>query len=280
VTTTAGSATVTGGYTYSPPPTITSVNATSGVVQGGTKVTISGTNFGTTGAPVVKIGGKLALCTKLVNPSTITAVTRPGVAGAVDVEVAATTGAGTVVLPSSYTYQDPATLPALTTVTPNSGTTAGGNTIDIAFTDVIPSDIPTVLIGQLCASAVTRVNDHTIRATMPASVAGAKNVALTWATAYAVANLGYTYVAPVVSQILWLLLTVVTPWVASRSLFLATALTAQALQQSPSMVSRQQNVTFVKRKSDHRNRSRLAAAGAKTVSVTPGGKSAITLPNA
>ncbi len=192
--TSAGSATTIKGFTYSPPPTLTSIAATGGVTQGGTKVTITGTNFGTTGAPVVKIGGKLALCTKLVSSTTITAVTRDGAAGAADVAVTATTGAGTATLTGAYTYATPVSTPAIDSITPNSGPTTGNTAIEIHSSDVFPADVPNVMIGQLCALSATRVDDHTIRAVVPAGAVGAKNVSLTFNTSYSISTLGYTYV--------------------------------------------------------------------------------------
>ena len=83
-------------YTYvTPPPTMTSLNPTSGTTLGGTTVTITGTNL--TGASAVTIGG-LPATTSIVNATTITAVTPAHAAGIVDVAVTtaggATTGTG------------------------------------------------------------------------------------------------------------------------------------------------------------------------------------------
>jgi len=196
VKTSNGSSTVVGAYTYSPPPTVTAITASSGVVEGGTKVTITGTNFGSVGAPVVLIGGKLALCTKLVSSTTITAVTRENPAGAADVEVTATTGAGSASKTGAFTYVDAASHPEIASITPNSGTTAGGTVIDIHSDATYPADTPNVMIGQLCALSVTRVDAHTIRATVPSATAGARNVSLTFANGYSVLLSGYTYVTP------------------------------------------------------------------------------------
>ncbi|MFM6980708.1 MAG: IPT/TIG domain-containing protein, partial [Micrococcales bacterium] len=196
VTTADGTATLGAGYQYGPPPTVTGINASSGVTNGGTKVTITGTNFGSAGAPIVKIGGKLALCVKLVNSNTITAATRDNVAGLTNVEVTATTGAGSATLTNGYEFKAPATTPNITAITPNSGPIGGGTVVTFTTDGTFPTDTPNVMFGSVCAASVTRVNATTLRVTAPANPAGAKNVTLTWATAYATKSLGYTYYIP------------------------------------------------------------------------------------
>ena len=201
VTTANGTATKPGGYEYADLPAITSISPTSGVTDGGTFVTIRGANFGSSGSPVVKIGGKLALCTTLVNSTTITAVTREGAAGLADIAVTSTNGAGTATLTGGYTYAEPTSRPIIDSITPNSGTTAGGTSVDIHTSGEFPSETPTVLFGQVCAPTVTRVNNQTIRVSAPAGPAGAKNVSLTFSTVSSKSINGYTYVEPTVSDI-------------------------------------------------------------------------------
>ena len=65
--------TLTGGYTYIAPPTVTSIAAASGTTNGGTSVTITGTGF-QSGATVT-IGGAAATNVMFVNSTTITATT-------------------------------------------------------------------------------------------------------------------------------------------------------------------------------------------------------------
>src|SRR5262249_41575934 len=66
-------------------PAVSSISPNSGSTGGGTIVTISGTDF-LSGA-TVSIGGVSASSVNVVNPTTITAVTRAHPAGAVDVPV-------------------------------------------------------------------------------------------------------------------------------------------------------------------------------------------------
>lgn len=71
-------------YTYVDVPTVATVAPTSGSTSGGTGVTITGTNLGTTDS--VTFDGNPAPFS-VVNSTTVSAVTPPGTAGAVDVEV-------------------------------------------------------------------------------------------------------------------------------------------------------------------------------------------------
>ena len=70
-----------GAYTYYLAPTVTIVSPTSGPVAGGTVITITGTNF-VAGPNVVTIGGVAATNVNFVSPTTITATTPAGTAGA------------------------------------------------------------------------------------------------------------------------------------------------------------------------------------------------------
>ena len=74
VTTPGGTVTATSVYTYvAPPPTLGSLNPTSGTTLGGITVTITGSYF--TDASAVKFGGVAAASFVVVNATTITAVT-------------------------------------------------------------------------------------------------------------------------------------------------------------------------------------------------------------
>ena len=86
VTDSGGSATVVNGFTYvSSPPTITTISPNSGSTNGGTAVTITGTNF-ISGATVT-FGGTAATNVTVVSSTSITATTPAHVAGAVNVVV-------------------------------------------------------------------------------------------------------------------------------------------------------------------------------------------------
>lgn len=83
-----------------PAPTITGLTPDEGSYLGGTPVTITGTNF--SGTPSVTFDGEAATSVQVVNSTTITCVTPPGIGGVVDVVV--TTAGGSATLPDAFTY--------------------------------------------------------------------------------------------------------------------------------------------------------------------------------
>ena len=185
VTTVGGSATLPNSYTYVAPPTLTSLNPTTGPTAGGTSVTIDGTNL--SGASSVTFGGAAATIT--TNTATQITVTTPaGSAGAVDVAV--TTVGGSATLPDSYTYVAP---PALTSLNPTTGPTAGGTTVTIDGTNL--SGASSVTFGGTAAT-ITANTSSQITVTTPAGAAGAVDVAVTTVGGSATLPGSYTYVAP------------------------------------------------------------------------------------
>ena len=91
-------------YSYSlKVPVITSVLPGFGPVAGGTTVTISGKDF--KGTSAVTFGLTPAASFTVTNAKTITAVTPPGVAGAVDVSLTNASGVSGTSLADQFTYQ-------------------------------------------------------------------------------------------------------------------------------------------------------------------------------
>jgi hypothetical protein len=93
-----------GGDAFGAAPTIAGIAPDSGPVEGGTAVTIAGTDF--TAAALVTIGGEPLVDPVVTVPDTITGVTPPaGAAGAVDVVVEDTEGTAT--LAGGFLYTGP-----------------------------------------------------------------------------------------------------------------------------------------------------------------------------
>jgi hypothetical protein len=93
------------GATSTPPaggPTISDVIPNSGSNKGGTPVTISGTNFGTSTA-AVSFGGTPAISVTVLSATTIIAQSPPHADGPVDLTVQTSDG-GTVTSAAGYTY--------------------------------------------------------------------------------------------------------------------------------------------------------------------------------
>jgi large repetitive protein len=163
---------VTGGPT--PPaatPTVTSVTPSSGVIAGGTTVTIHGRNLG--GATAVTFGAAAVERIASDLPTAITVVTSSHVAGKVTVSV--TTPRGKATLTTGFTYVLPP--PTLASVTPPTGSTKGGTTVAITGTNL--TGATAVTFGGTAATAFDVVNSTTVTAKTKAHIAGSVIVSVT-----------------------------------------------------------------------------------------------------
>ncbi len=118
-------------------------------------------------------GGAAATNVVVVNSTTITATTPAGSTGAVTVTVT-NPGGQSGSLASAFTYLAP---PTVSSVSPNSGSTAGGTAVTITGTNFAAG--ATVTFGGAAATNVVVVNSTTITATTPAGSAGAVTVTVT-----------------------------------------------------------------------------------------------------
>jgi hypothetical protein len=172
-------------------PVVKTVAPAVGGPEGGTAVTITGTGF--TGATSVAFGGVPAPSTTVVSATKLTTVTPPHAVGVVDVTVTGVAGTSASGSGSRYTY---ASVPAVSSLTPNRGRTSGGETVTIRGTGF--TGATAVKFAPAAASSFAVVDDATIVATSPAHSAGVSAVSVTTprgkTAASAVAK--FTYVAP------------------------------------------------------------------------------------
>ena len=179
VTTASGTGTL-AGFTYLPPPTITSFSPTSAGT--GQTVTITGTNF--TGATAVSFGGTAATSFTVVSATSITAVVAAGTTGAVSV----TTSNG-IASRAGFTFTAATPAPAITSFTPTSGKT--GQVVTITGTNF--TGATAVSFGGTAATAFTVVSATSINATVAAGTSGTVSVT----TASGTGTLaGFTYLPP------------------------------------------------------------------------------------
>jgi hypothetical protein len=116
-----GSATIT--YTVAGAPTATGITPNSGPSSGGTKVTITGTNF--TGATEVAFGFTAAISVQVVSAFTVTATSPASSAGLVNVTVTTSGGTSATNPADDFTYVTLAAV-TLTQGSPTSTTVADG----------------------------------------------------------------------------------------------------------------------------------------------------------
>ncbi|MFM8311728.1 MAG: IPT/TIG domain-containing protein, partial [Ilumatobacteraceae bacterium] len=186
-------------FTYTAPtPTVTALTPATGSTIGGTTVQVTGTGFlanstvafGTVTVPAGNV---------TVNSQTSITVISPAVLVAGVVNVTVTTSGGTSATGGqgdNFTYTAP--IPAVTSLSPTSGTTAGGTLVTINGTGFLSG--ATVRFGATAATGVVVVSPTQITANSPATLtAGVVSVSVTTAggtSSTAATSDDYTYVAP------------------------------------------------------------------------------------
>lgn len=164
------SATVSQGFTYVPAPTLASVSPTSGSGNGGTQVTLTGTNF--VAGATVSFGGTAATNVTVASATSITATTPAHAAGAVDVVVTNPDGQKAT-LANGFTF-NPVAAPVVSGVNPNRGPSAGGTVVTLTGANF--ANGATVTIGGVAATNVVVSSTTSLTATTGGHAAGAVDV--------------------------------------------------------------------------------------------------------
>jgi hypothetical protein len=176
-------------FTYITPPNITGISPSYGGTVGGMIVTITGKSF--TGVSSVLFGGVKVKSLKVIDDTTITCVTAPRTTpGPVDITVQNSIGISNVF--SSYTY---IITPKLTSISPNFGSTTGGNTVTIIGTDFIGAT--EVTVGDLSCSTFTVIDNNTLTCITPARIApGPVGIIVTTGGGPTKKSSPFTYILP------------------------------------------------------------------------------------
>ena len=155
-------------FTYQAAPSISSVAPNSGPTNGGTNVTITGSNF--TGATAVMFGNNKGLI--LSSSSTqIIATSAAGTIGTVDITVTTTSGTSQTGTADQFTYV-PA--PIVSSISPTSGPAAGGTNVTI--TGQYFTGVTSVLFGPNMATTFTVNSNTSITVTSPMGAIGTVDV--------------------------------------------------------------------------------------------------------
>jgi alpha-tubulin suppressor-like RCC1 family protein len=151
-------------FTYVLPPTVKKLSSKKGPGNGGTPVTITGTNF--TGATSVHFGTASAHFT--VNSATSIAATAPAGGGTVNVTVTTAGGASATSKNDEFEY-----IPAVEGIEPDSGPTSGGTSVTITgYGFAVGAGATTFKFKKGSASEVDCSSSTTCTATTPAGKAG------------------------------------------------------------------------------------------------------------
>lgn len=154
-------------------PTITAVDPTQGPTEGGTALTLTGSEF-MDGAQVT-LGGIAATGVLVESASTIHCTAPAHAAGQVDVKVTNPDG-GTDTYIKAFAYIDLALAPVVTSLDPAEGPLTGGTQVHVYGENFLPS--PSVFFGSAPATGVQFVDSTHVLATTPAGALGAVNVRL------------------------------------------------------------------------------------------------------
>jgi len=161
------------GFTYNPPPTISSIKPNMGTLEGDTKIIIIGTGF-LSGVDVLIDGTETSV--RSLSPTKIEAYTPPSSAGVKDVVVQNRDGQRAT-LRDGFIYNR---APAITKVIPDNGRLAGGTKITIQGNGFLPG--AKVLIGDVyartfvLASAIQVISPNIINAITPSGEPGARDI--------------------------------------------------------------------------------------------------------
>ena len=154
-------------FTYlAPLPTVTGISSLSGIITGGTAVTISGSHLA--GATAVMFGSAPASSFTVNSDGTITAISPVGTPGFADVTVTTSAGTSAVTSADQFAFTNPA--PMVTGVNDDAMTPGGGDNVTIAGSHFIGAS--TVLFGTTPAISFTILNDGSITAVAPVQAIG------------------------------------------------------------------------------------------------------------
>ena len=178
-------------------PFVAGIHPRSGPAHGGTAVTITGSGF-IAGATVTIAGAATGV--EVISPSEIRAVTSGGPAGTYQVTVSDANGTSSG--GATFTYIGSGAkeggAPAVSSIEPASGPSAGGTHVTIHGTGFLASSA--VLIGNL-ATSVQFISSTELQATTSATTAGTYEVIVSDADGTSAHGPQFTYTAPVVPQI-------------------------------------------------------------------------------
>jgi IPT/TIG domain len=181
-------------------PDVKSMTPTSGSVNGGTQITLTGTGFDSDGGVEYVVAGTLHYLTslKVVSEDEVTGVV-PASAKAEAVTVVVVMKGqsgqhppGVASPPEPFTYESGT--PTVSSVSPSSGSTAGGSAVTIDGSGFVKG--ATVKIGSK-ASSVTVRSETEITAVTPSGSAGSDEVVVSDERGSSSGGPRYTFVAPI-----------------------------------------------------------------------------------
>ncbi|MBM4354961.1 MAG: hypothetical protein FJ109_14440, partial [Deltaproteobacteria bacterium] len=154
-------------------PKILSLEPDSGPVEGGTLVTLSGTQLAD--GATVKFGGAAAENVTVLSDTSLTCVTPAGAAGKTAVTVTNPDGGADTFI-KGFTYIEEAKAPQLDSIDPGTGPVTGGTAVNLYGANFLPN--PTVFFGKGLATGIQFIDSTHVVATTPSGELGGVDVKL------------------------------------------------------------------------------------------------------
>lgn len=194
ITNPVGTFTLPGAITYVSGPSLTTNSPVLATTNGGTIVTLTGTDLATTNQVNV---GSTTVSFSVVSNTIVRFTTAATTAGVVDVGVVTVGGAATI--SGAIEFTTSALVPVISTITPVTGPTAGGTTITVTgqhFSGSYSNSVSAAING-ISGSSVILIDDSTLTFVSPQGAA-ATGLDVTVATGGGVGTLAgaFTYTAP------------------------------------------------------------------------------------
>ena len=163
-------------YTAAPAaPTVSGISPTTGLITGGTTVTVTG--FGFTGATAVNFGATAGTGLTVNSDTQITITSPAHAAGVIDLTVVTPAGTSATSANDQFTYTAAPVTPTVTVVSPTSGPAAGGSTVIITGAGF--TGATAVNFGATAGTGLTVNSDTQITITSPAHAAGVVDITIT-----------------------------------------------------------------------------------------------------
>lgn len=172
-------------------PYVRSVSPVSGRTAGGTRVAVTGSDFRHVSS--VRFGSSAGTSLRVASPNKLYVTSPKHAPGTVGVQVLSNHGNSVSHYTARFRYVSP---PAIASVSPSSGRTAGGTRVRVDGTNL--THVTRVQFGTLTGTSVRVVSTTRLYVTAPAHAAGTVGVKVSTAYGASAARLAdhFTYVAP------------------------------------------------------------------------------------
>ena len=182
-------------FAYGSTPAITSIDQTSVASTGGSKIRISGSNFGFSGTPTVVIGGKKSPKVTLLSDGQMDVIVPLNLAvGNASISVISSSGGGANLVPATINVVAPTQNPSVSALSVTEGLSSGGESVSISVSNIgTPSNVG-VMFGSNPADVISASASQII-VKVPSGSVGSSSVTVSGILGQTTLPNAYTYKA-------------------------------------------------------------------------------------